>query len=124
MKKLLALVAAAAVFTGSAFALNLGDIKGTWQDSKWNANWTFSADGKIILTDSVTGEEYFTFTDSNVTNYKLDASTSGVSISFYCKETGRAYKFTKPITLNADLDMKINPDWTDTDYDTSIKFKR
>ena len=123
MKKLLVLLSLAVVGITSAFALDLGDIKGSWKDANWDANWTFAADGKIILTDG-NGEEVFTFTDSNVKDFKLNAETSGVSISFYCPETQRAYKFTKPLTLDADLDMHINPDWTDSDYDVKINFQR
>ena len=54
MKKLLALAVAAVMATG-LFALDLGGIKGTWQDKKWDADWTFSADGKIVLT--IEGEQ-------------------------------------------------------------------
>lgn len=71
-----------------------------------------------------TGEEVFKFTDSNVQNFKLGVSTDGATISFACKETSREYKFTKPITLNADLNMLINPDWTDSDYSTKITWKK
>lgn len=122
MKKLLSFLAVGFVFLSSSFALNLGDIKGTWKDSNWNAKWTFSADGKILLTDG-NGDTVYTFTDDNVKDFKLDANTKGVSISFYCKDTQRAYKFTKPITLNADLDMHIDPDWTSEDYDVKITWQ-
>lgn len=122
MKKLLSLIAVGFVFLTSTFALDLGDVKGTWKDTNWDAKWTFSADGKILLTDK-NGDTVYTFTDENVKDYKLDVNTSGVSISFYCKDTQRAYKFTKPITLNADLDMHINPDWTSEDYDVKIKWQ-
>lgn len=124
MKKILAVAAVMAMAVAGTFALDLGDIKGTWKDSKWDANWNFSADGKIILSKASSGEEVFTFTDNNVKNFKLNASASGVSISFRCDETERSYKFTKPLSLNADLDMTVNPDWTDTDYDTTIKFQK
>ena len=123
MKKILAF-SIAALATGSLFALDLGDIKGTWQDTKYNANWTFGADGKIVLTDSNTGAEYFTFTDSNVQNFKISAGTSGATITFDCSETHRSYKFNKPLSLNADLNMTINPDWTESDYETKIKFQK
>lgn len=123
MKKILAFGAFALLAAG-AFALDLGDIKGTWQDSNWNANWTFGADGKITLSDSVSGNTIYTFDDSNVQNFKLDAGTSGVSVSFSCKDTERAYKFTKPLTLNSDLDMHIDPEWTTKGYDVKIKFQR
>jgi hypothetical protein len=124
MKKILVLMLLALIGTASTFALELGDIKGTWQDNNWNADWTFTADGKIVLTDSTTGEVIFTFTDSNIQNFKLNADTNGVSISFDCKDTNRSYKFTKPIALNADLDMYINPEWTDTDYNKTITWKK
>lgn len=123
MKKFLTFCAVA-LLASSAFALDLGDIKGTWQDEKWNADWTFGTDGKIVLSDSTSGNTIFTFDDGNVQNFKIDAGASGVSVSFSCKETERSYKFTKPLTLNSDLDMHIDPDWTSTDYDVKIKFKR
>ena len=89
-----------AVMATGLFALDLGGIKGTWQDPKWDADWTFSADGHIVLSLSSTGEKIFDF-----------------------KETERAYKFTKGVSLSTDLDMVINPDWTDEDYNVSIKLK-
>ncbi|MBP5520122.1 MAG: hypothetical protein J6X84_06035 [Treponema sp.] len=122
MKKLLAFTAAAVMAAG-LFALDLGGIKGTWQDKNWDADWTFAADGKIILKKSSNGEEIFTFTEDNIQNFKVKADTKGVSISFDCKETERSYKFTKGVSLNSDLDMHIDPKWTTQDYDTSIKFK-
>ncbi len=123
MKKILAF-GALTLLSAGAFALDLGDIKGTWQDSNWNANWTFGADGKITLSDSNTGKAIYTFDDSNVQNFKIAAGKSGVSVSFDCKDTERAYKFTKPLTLNSDLDMHIDPEWTSTDYDVKIKFQK
>ena len=123
MKKLLAL-AVAAVMTTGLFALDLGGIKGTWQDKKWDADWTFSADGKIVLTLASTGEEIYTFKDGTVQNFKVKADTSGVAISFDCKDTHRSYSFKKGMSLNSDLDMVVDPDWTATDYETTIKFKK
>ena len=123
MKKFIAL-AIAAVMTAGLFALDLGGIKGTWQDKKWDADWTFSADGKIVLTKTSTGEEVYTFKDGTVQNFKVNADTSGVSISFDCKDTQRSYSFKKGISLNADLDMVVNPEWTTVDYETTIKFKK
>lgn len=123
MKKILVFAAVAVMALTSAFALDLGDIKGTWKDAKWDANWTFSADGTIVLTKT-SGEEVFTFNDSNVKNFKPVANSDGVGFSFYCAETERAYQFLKPIKLSTDLLMKVNPDWTDTDYDVSIKYQK
>ena len=123
MKKLIAL-AVAALMTAGLFALDLGGIKGTWQDKKWDADWTFSADGKIVLTKTSTGEVVYTFTDGTVQNFKVKADTAGVSISFDCKDTERSYSFKKGLTLDSDLDMLVNPDWTSEDYNTVIKFKK
>ncbi len=123
MKKLLAFAAAAVMATG-LFALDLGGIKGTWQDARWDADWTFSADGKIVLTKTSTGEEVYTFKEGTIQNFKVNADTTGVTITFDCKETERSYSFKKGLTLDADLDMVINPDWTATDYKTAIKFKK
>ena len=123
MKKLLALIAVALMASG-LFALDLGGIKGTWQDKTWDADWTFSADGKIILTKTSTGEEVYTFTDGTIQNFKVKADTPGVTITFDCKDTERSYSFKKAVALNADLDMVINPTWTTTDYETVIKLKK
>ena len=123
MKKLLA-IAIAAIMTAGLFALDLGGIKGTWQDKKWDADWTFSADGKIILTKTSSGEEVYTFKDGTVQNFKVKADTTGVSISFDCKDTQRSYSFKKAVALNADLDMVVDQEWTDTDYETTIKLKK
>ena len=123
MKKLFALIAAA-VMTAGLFALDLGGIKGTWQDKTWDADWTFSADGKIVLTKISTGEEVYVFEDDTIQNFKVKADTKGVTITFDCKDTERSYSFTKGIALNADLDMVINPAWTTTDYVTTIKLKK
>lgn len=123
MKKLFALIAAA-VMTAGLFALDLGGIKGTWQDKTWDADWTFSADGKIVLTKTSTGEEVYVFEDDTIQNFKVKADTKGVTITFDCKDTERSYSFTKGIALNADLDMVINPAWTTTDYVTTIKLKK
>ena len=123
MKKLIALAVAAVMATG-LFALDLGGIKGTWQDKKWDADWTFSADGKIVLSLTSTGEEIYTFKDGTVQNFKVNVDTTGVSISFDCKDTNRSYTFKKGVALNADLDMVVNPDWTKEDYETVIKLKK
>ena len=123
MKKFIAL-AIAAVMTAGLFALDLGGIKGTWQDKKWDADWTFSADGHIVLSLTSTGEKIYDFNDSTIQNFKVDAGTKGVTLSFYCKDTQRSYSFKKGISLNADLDMVVNPDWTSVDYETTIKFKK
>ena len=77
-----------------------------------------------MLTKTSTGEEVYTFKDGTVQNFKVKADTTGVSISFDCKDTQRSYSFKKGLNLDADLDMVVDPDWTKDDYETVIKFKR
>ena len=122
MKKLFAMIVLAVMATG-LFALDLVGIKGTWKDANWDADWTFSADGHIVLSLTSTGETVFDFNESNIKDFKVNAGTKGVTITFYCPETERAYSFTKGVSLSTDLDMIINPDWTDEDYSVAIKMK-
>ena len=122
MKKLFAMIVLAVMATG-LFALDLGGIKGTWTDKAWDAEWTFSADGHIVLTLASTGEVVYDFNESTIQNFKVNAGASGVTISFDCKDTERSYSFTKGVSLSTDLDMVINPDWTTTDYSVALKLK-
>ncbi len=123
MKKIVSILAVAAMAAG-AFALDLGGIKGTWQDSKWDADWTFSADGHIRLTKTSSGEEVYDFNDSSIQNFKVDAGTKGVTITFDCKETERSYSFTKGMSLSSDLDMVVTPHWDQAEYKTAINLKK
>lgn len=122
MKKLFVMVVLAVMATG-LFALDLGGIKGTWTDKAWDAEWTFSADGHIVLTLASNGEVVYDFNDSTIQNFKVKADTKGVTITFDCKDTERSYSFTKGVSLSTDIDMLINPDWTDTDYSVALKLK-
>ena len=122
MKKLFLMLAIALMSTG-LFALDLGNIKGTWTDKTWDAEWTFSADGHIILTLASTGEVVYDFNDSTIQNFKVSAGTKGVTITFDCKDTERSYSFAKGVSLSTDLDMVINPDWTSEDYSVALKLK-
>ena len=70
MKKLILMVVLAVMATG-LFALDLGGIKGTWKDANWDADWTFSADGHIVLSLTSTGEEIFDFNESNIKDFKI-----------------------------------------------------
>ena len=95
---------------------------GTWVDSNWNAEWIMDV-AKVHLYDAANGELVYTFTKHNTEGFKLIPSADGVTLSFTCAETHRSYKITKPFTLNADLVLEIDPDWTDENYKTTIKFK-
>ncbi|HAO30455.1 MAG TPA: hypothetical protein DCQ43_03800 [Treponema sp.] len=127
MKKLMALVAVALIGIAGAFAWSVGEIQGTWQDANWDANWTFSTatdgEGQIVLTRASTGETIYTFNAGNTANFETKATTDGFVLSFYCKDTERAYQFTKPLTLDANLKMFIDPDWTTEDYNVTITYQ-
>lgn len=123
MKKLFAVLFVAAVMVVGAFAEDEFPT-GTWVDANWNADWRFEANGVIQLRDKATSNVIHTFTKDTVTDYKLRATTEGLSISFYCKETERAYKFTKPLSLSSDLIMEIDPDWTTEDYKVNITLEK
>lgn len=128
MKKILALAAAAVLGTASVFAFEVGELSGTWKDTNWDANWTISADtngkGQIVLTRASTGEKLFTFNDDNIQNYKLSGSlSSGLTITFDCKATGRSYKFNKPVSLGKDLNLDIDRSWTTEAYNVTITWQ-
>ena len=122
MKKFLAVLFVLAICVTGVFAADTDFPTGTWVDAKWDASWVFSTD-KVELFDK-DGELVFIFTQNNTKDFKLTPSKDGLVLSFYCAETERGYKFTKPLTLSTDLEMEINPDWTDEDYKVTIKFKK
>jgi hypothetical protein len=124
MKKFLISVLFASIFAVSAFAIDLGDFPtGSWVDEKWDAEWEIAVKA-ITLKDNSTGKTIFTFDDNSVSDFKVSASTDGVTLTFSCAETHRAYKFRKPLSVATSLEMTIDPDWTATDYKVDIPFKK
>lgn len=123
MKKIFAVLIVAATMVAGLFAADKFPT-GSWIDSRYNAEWRFGLDGSIELYDASTGECYYKFTKNKISNYKLGASTEGLTLSFTCSETGRSYKFTKPVSVSTDLILEIDPVWTDENYKTNIKFKK
>lgn len=123
MKKLFAVLFVAAVMAVGAFADDSFPT-GSWIDSNYDAEWVFGIDGKVELKDANTGALIFSFTKDQIKDYKLGATKDGLTMSFTCPATSRKYKFTKPLTLSTDLVMEIDPDWSDVDYKTNIKFKK
>ncbi len=121
MKKIFALALAACVSIAGAFAFDVGSIRGSWIDERYDAKWTFSAN-QIDLYIASTGQHVYTFTDDNIEGFKVNMQTTGASISFRCPGARRYYTFTKPVELTTDLDVNINPDWTDLDYRTRFKY--
>lgn len=123
MKKLLCAIAVAAVSAAGIFAADFGAFPtGTWQDSKWNANWEFGV-GSLKLKDANTNEVLFDF-DGKMEDFKVEPSISGLSVSFKCEETHREYKFTKPTSMETSIDMEIHPDWTSDAYKVTMPFQK
>lgn len=122
MKKFLAILFVLAVCVTGVFAADTEFPTGTWIDENWDAKWVFAKD-KVELFDGK-GDLVYTFTKDNTVDFKLTPSKEGLVLSFSCAETERAYKFIKPITLSTDLEMEIDPEWTDEDYKVTIKFSK
>ena len=122
MKKLLAILFILAICVTGVFAEDTEFPTGTWIDENWDAKWVFAKD-KVELFDAK-GDLVYTFTKDNTVDFKLTPSAKGLVLSFSCAETERAYKFTKPVSLSTDLEMEIDPEWTDEDYKVTIKFSK
>ncbi|MBP3710503.1 MAG: hypothetical protein J6I73_08915 [Treponema sp.] len=91
--------------TTPATEINLGDFPvGTWHDDTWNADWEFSSRNIRLLQN---GALVYNFS-GKVKNFKVNAGTAGVTISFDCDETKRSYQFNKGISLSTDITMTID----------------
>jgi hypothetical protein len=106
MKKLLVLLMVL-VCSSTLFAadINLGDFPlGKWKDANYNAVWEFSSNNIRIL--DLNGAVLYDFSDKTVNDFKffLDGATPG--LSFTCVESGRSYRFLKPL-INSDITMEI-----------------
>lgn len=125
MKKLFAVLFVAAALVAGAFAQEAESVfpSGSWVDEKWNGEWVLGVDGSIQLKDSNTGALIYNFTDDKVTEKKIEPGLDGVTLSFYCKETERYYYFKKGLSFDSNLNLRINPDWEELDYQTTIMFK-
>ncbi len=105
-----------------AGSFNLGDFPiGKWLDSRWNALWEFKSDNIRIL-NSETGDLFYDFDGKTIENFSVKPSLKGIVLSFYCRETGKRYTFTKGAT-NLNLDMLINTDTGNT-YEVNLPFKK
>jgi len=111
MKKVLFLIVLAVIAGGLAQAegINLGDFPlGKWLDPNWNAYWELSSNNIRIL--DATGGVYYDFGQKTVQEFHVTAGAEGVVMSFFCVETGKKYKLTKPLA-NLDIVLDIDPPW-------------
>ncbi len=116
---LVLLVSLGAVLT--AEGIDLGKFpKGKWVDANWNAVWEFGAESIRILDTA--GAVVYDF-DGKITDFDVDVSLTEAKISFTCADAERKYVFTKGIK-DLDLDMEIDPDWTDTNYKVTLAFQK
>lgn len=116
---LILIVASSFSWAGS---FNLGDFPiGKWLDSRWNALWEFKSDNIRIL-DSGTGDLVYDFDGKSIEKFSVKPSLKGIVLSFYCKETGKMYTFTKGVT-SLNLDMLINTD-SGNNYEVNLPFQK
>ena len=102
-------------------SINLGDFPiGKWMDSNWDAIWEFESDNIRILDSE--GGVYYDFTGKTIENFTIKPGTSGIVLSFYCKETEKKYIFTKPLT-NLNLKMVIDTD-SGIHYEVELPLKK
>lgn len=125
MKKFFVVLLLISVCLAGVFAqdFELPEGQWSWIDEKWDAEWVFDFDEEVvILKDAKKGDVIFTFTEDNITDFDYDILDDGDNLTIwcYCPATYRAYKFTSKYDLN--LEMIIDPDWTDDIYKTVIKF--
>ena len=95
---------------------------GSWIDFNWNADWGFNG-SSIILADSVTGEQYYEFTDDKITNVQVKQTDGGITLSFDCAETHRSYAFTRELHTDTSLVLEIQRDWVKTPYRVVIPYR-
>ena len=123
MKKILmfALILMAATVMVHSEGIELGDFPlGKWLDANWDAVWEFNSNNiRILDTD---GAVYCDFDEKTIKDWSVKPSTKGLVLSFYCPETGKKYKFTKPLT-NLNLLMVIDTD-TGNHYEVELPFQK
>ena len=91
---------------------------GKWLDANYNAIWSFSSGNIILYTTE--GELVFDFKDK-MKGFDLSGNTKGVTISFSCEETDRAYEFVKGV-VNKDMTLIIDKG-NGVHYETVMKMQ-
>lgn len=123
MKKIVIVMAMLVVLASLVTAQNidLGKFpKGKWLDANWSAVWEFSADNIRILDTN--GAALYDF-KGKIADFKVDVGLTEATISFTCADSNRSYVFTKGIK-DLDLNMEINPVWTDKNYKVTMAFQK
>jgi hypothetical protein len=106
MKKLIAvfivLLAASSLFAGP---IQLGTFPvGQWLDPNYDAVWDFTSDNiRILSTD---GRVLYDFAGKTIQDFKVFVDGTQPGISFTCPDSGRSYRFLKPLA-NTDVVMEI-----------------
>ena len=106
MKKLvLVLFVALVAMSVSAQTIQLGNFPvGQWLDRNYNAIWEFSSNNiRILYPNGVVAHDFST---STILNFRVFMEGTAPGISFSCPDTGRSYRFIKPLT-SGDLVMEI-----------------
>lgn len=98
--------------------------KGTWVDPNYNAAWEFGVNNTIKLKDATTGEVIYNFTANKRSNFKVNVTDAGLTISFRCDATQRTYKFTKSLSLSTNIKLDIDADFLNEHYTVDMKFKK
>jgi len=114
---LVILLAAASL---SADPIQLGDFPvGQWLDANYNAVWDFTSNNIRIL--STNGTVLYDFSSKTIQDFKVILEGTQPGISFTCPDSGRSYKFLKPL-LGSDLNMQIKRT-SRPDYSVILKKK-
>jgi len=103
----------------SADPIQLGEFPvGQWLDANYNAVWDFTSNNIRIL--SINGNVLYDFSNKTIQDFKVILEGAQPGISFTCVESGRSYKFLKPL-IGTDVNMEIKrrnrPDY-------SVKMKK
>lgn len=87
------ILAATAVYSVD---LNIGRFsRGQWLDANFDAVWDFSSEGVKIL--KLDGSLYYDFNGKSINEFSVMPEDNGLAMTFRCLDTGKTYKFIKPI---------------------------
>ena len=122
MKKAILILAAILLTATAVWAqgIDLGKFPtGKWMDSNWDAVWEFSSDNVRILDTK--GTVIYDFR-GKISDFNVAVTITEAKITFTCKDANRKYTFTKGVK-DLDLVMRIDPDWSDKDYEVTLKLR-